>query len=173
MWRCCDEIQLTRSGITPDRRHCPIEHRTHSFTLDRCLSDVDPRVFVLRSEIHILVYMYFKFGWYESCHKTVGSDDVIKWKHFPRYWPFVQGIIPVTGEFPSQGPVTRRFNVFLDLRLKKRLSKPSRCWWFKTPSRSILRHCNEVRFAHILQGYFTCIIALIRLPQPWRMRVDK
>ena len=25
-------------------------------------------------------------------------DDVIKWKHFPRFWPFV----PVTGEFPSQ-----------------------------------------------------------------------
>ena len=27
-------------------------------------------------------------------------DDVIKWKHFPRYWPFVQGYSPVTGEFP-------------------------------------------------------------------------
>ena len=23
-------------------------------------------------------------------------DDVIKWKHFPRYWPFVQGIHPLT-----------------------------------------------------------------------------
>ena len=27
-------------------------------------------------------------------------DDVIKWKHFPRYWPFVRGI-QVTGEFPE------------------------------------------------------------------------
>ena len=28
-------------------------------------------------------------------------DDVIKWKHFPRYWPFVRGIhrSPVPGEF--------------------------------------------------------------------------
>ena len=28
------------------------------------------------------------------------------------------------------------------LRLKKRLSKHSRCRWFKTPSRSLWRHCN-------------------------------
>ena len=38
-------------------------------------------------------------------------DDVIKWKHFPRHWPFVQGNSPVTGEFPTQRPVTRNFDV--------------------------------------------------------------
>ena len=27
------------------------------------------------------------------CHKaTMVHDDVIKWKHFPRYWPFARGI---------------------------------------------------------------------------------
>ena len=25
-------------------------------------------------------------------HECVVHDDVIKWKHFPRYWPFVRGI---------------------------------------------------------------------------------
>ena len=30
---------------------------------------------------------------------------------------------PVTGEFPSQRPVTRSFEIFFDLRLNKRLSK--------------------------------------------------
>ena len=35
------------------------------------------------------------------------THDVIKWKYFPRYWPFVQGILPVTDEFPAQRPVTR------------------------------------------------------------------
>ena len=25
-------------------------------------------------------------------HLRVPHDDVIKWKHFPRYWPFVRGI---------------------------------------------------------------------------------
>ena len=35
------------------------------------------------------------------------------------------GNSPVTGEFPSQRPVTRGFDVFFDLRLKKWLSKQS------------------------------------------------
>ena len=33
------------------------------------------------------------------------------------------GNSPVTGEFPTQRPVTRSFDVFYDLRLNKRLSK--------------------------------------------------
>ena len=40
----------------------------------------------------------------------------------------------VTGEFPAQGPVTRSFDVFFDLRLNKGLSKQSWGWWFETPS---------------------------------------
>ena len=51
-------------------------------------------------------------------------DDVIKWKHFSRYWLFVRG----TGEFPAQRPVTRSSDVFYDLRLNKRLSKQSWGW---------------------------------------------
>ena len=47
-----------------------------------------------------------------------------------------------TGEFPSQKPVTRSFGAFFDLRLNKRLSKPSTRWWFETPSRSLWRQCN-------------------------------
>ena len=75
-----------------------------------------------------------------ECH-----DDVIKWKKFPRYWPFVRGIhrTPDTGEFPVQRPVPQSFDVFFDLCLKKRLSKQSWGWWFETPSRSLWRHCNS------------------------------
>ena len=43
------------------------------------------------------------------------------------------GNSPVTGEFPSQRPVARSFDVFFDLRLNKRLSKQSWGWWFETP----------------------------------------
>ena len=39
-------------------------------------------------------------------------DDGIKWNHFPRYWPFVRGNSPVTGELLAQKPVTRSFGVF-------------------------------------------------------------
>ena len=53
------------------------------------------------------------------------------------------GNSPVTGEFPSQRPVTRSFGVFFDLRLNKRLSKPSRRRWFETPSHSLWRRRND------------------------------
>ena len=46
------------------------------------------------------------------------------------------------GEFPTQRPVTRSFDVFFDLRLNKRLSKQWWGWWFETPSWSLWRQCN-------------------------------
>ena len=48
------------------------------------------------------------------------------------------------GEFPTQRPVTRSFDVFFDLRLNKRLSKQPWGWWFETPSWSSWRQCNEI-----------------------------
>ena len=47
------------------------------------------------------------------------------------------------GEYPTQRPVTRSFDVFFDLRLNKRLSKHSWGWWFETLSWSLWRHHNE------------------------------
>ena len=48
-------------------------------------------------------------------------DDVIKWKHFPRYWSIVRGLNRSPVNSPPQRPVTRSFDVFFDLRLKKTL----------------------------------------------------
>ena len=47
------------------------------------------------------------------------------------------------GEFPSQRPVTRSFDVFFDPRLNKWLSKQSWGWWFETSSCPLWRHCND------------------------------
>ena len=58
------------------------------------------------------------------------------------------GNSPVTGEFPTQRPVTRSFDVFFDLRLNKRLSKQSWGWWFETPSRPLWCHCNVLHGFH-------------------------
>ena len=54
---------------------------------------------------------------------------------------------PVTGEFPSQRPMTRSFDVLFDLRLNKRLTKQSWGWWCETPSRSLWRYCNDTFYA--------------------------
>ena len=56
------------------------------------------------------------------------------------------GNSPVSGEFPAQRPVTRRFDIFFDLHLNKRLSKQSWGWWFETQSRPLRRHCNDNRY---------------------------
>ena len=56
------------------------------------------------------------------------------------------GHSPVTGEFCAQRPVTWSFDVFLDLRLYKRLREQSWGWWFETPSRRLWRHCNMRAF---------------------------
>ena len=48
--------------------------------------------------------------------------------------PFRVGNSPVTGEFPSQRPAMRSFDVFVDLSQNKRLSKQSWGWWFETSS---------------------------------------
>ena len=74
----------------------------------------------------------------------MSHDDVIKWKHIFALLALCAGNSPVTGEFPSQRPVTRNFDVFFDLRLNKRLSKQSWGWWFETPSRSLWRHCDVI-----------------------------
>ena len=47
-----------------------------------------------------------------------------------------------TGEFHSQRPVTRSFDVFFDLRLNILLSKQAWGWWFETPLRPLWRYCN-------------------------------
>ena len=52
------------------------------------------------------------------------------------------GSSPVRGEFPTQRPVRRSFDVFFDLCLNKRLSKQSWGWWFETLLRPLWRHRN-------------------------------
>ena len=71
------------------------------------------------------------------------------WRHqmeaFSALLALCAGNSPVTGEFSAQRPVTRNFDVYVDLRLNKRLSKQSWGWWFETRSRSLWRHCNGSR----------------------------
>ena len=63
-------------------------------------------------------------------------DDVIKWKHFPRYWPFVWGI--------HLSPVNCPTKVSDAERLNKRFRKQSWGWWLETPLRPLWRHCSGI-----------------------------
>ena len=59
------------------------------------------------------VRTYIRHVHFASLH-----DDVIKWKHFPRYWPFVRGIHRSTVNSTHTRPVQRSFEVLFDLCLE-------------------------------------------------------
>ena len=88
-------------------------------------------------------------------------DDVIEWKHFPRYWPFVRRIHRSPVNSPHKGQWRGALMFFFYMRLNKRLSKQSRGWWFETPSHPFRRHCNGMHY-----GGAPC--TCIRHDQRWR-----
>ena len=60
--------------------------------------------------------------WFVPCST---HDDVIKWKHFPRYWPLVRGIHRSPVDSPNKGQWRGAlvFSLIYPVRLNKRLSK--------------------------------------------------
>ena len=86
----------------------------------------------------------------EKINELWWPRDVPWWRYqmetFSALFALCEGNSLVTGEFPSQKPVTRSFGVIFDLRLNKRLSKPSKRRWFETPSRLLRRYCNVVLY---------------------------
>ena len=50
----------------------------------------NPTGLMLALKFHICIYVYIYIYIYIRDPKL--HDDVIKWKHFPRYWSFVRGI---------------------------------------------------------------------------------
>ena len=77
----------------------------------------------MRNVSVILICVILKNNQYPA--RSIGIHyDIIKWEHFPHYWPFVWGIHwpPVN----SQRPVTWSFDVFFDQHLNMRLRKQSR-----------------------------------------------
>ena len=101
-----------------------------------------------RRKTHAIICESLETSWRPSVNTTKNfydHDDVIKWKHFP-----------VTGEFPSQRPVTRSFDVFFDLRLNKQLNKHLRRWQFETPS-----HHHDVTVLTSAFSIFFCFPLII------------
>ena len=122
--------------------------------------------------INIYIYIAFFFPiWLNHC-RTLWLQYAFVWSPITRIPPhFTQSsliimtssngnIFRVTGplcgeftgpgEFPTQRPVTRSFDVFFHLRLNKQLSKQPRGWWFETPPKSLWRHSNVVDVSALL-----------------------
>ena len=76
-------------------------------------------------------------------------DDVIKWKHFPRYWPFVRGIHRSPVNSPHKGQWRGALKFSLICTLNKQFSKQWEHWWFETPWRP-LWHCNAAAMLYVI-----------------------
>ena len=75
--------------------------------------------------------------------RKLWHDDIIKWKIFLHYWPFVRGIHRSPVDSPHKGQWRGAFAFFLYVP-EQTSEQQSRSWRFETPSPSLWRHCNRV-----------------------------
>ena len=76
-------------------------------------------------------------------------DDVIKWKHFPRYWPFVRGI----HRSPVNSPHKGQWRGALTFSLIWAWINGLWGWWFETPSCPLWLHCHDTDISLITSVY--------------------
>ena len=82
------------------------------------------------------------------CRRCRSLYSMSWWRHqmetFSALLALCAGSSPVTGEFTSQRPAMRSFNVFFDLHLNKRLSEQPKRRWLETPGHPFWRHCKVI-----------------------------
>ena len=112
MWRCVDD------GWTEIISTLPSENTM----VAKCLHSNIIQIFTWWKDIANDEWWFLATGW--SFQQDAGRRIMTSSNgNFPALLALCTRNSPVTGEFHSQRPVTRSFDVFCDLRLNKRLSK--------------------------------------------------
>ena len=138
--------------------------------------------------VHNMKYWTVDLKSYSTLYDLLYShDDIIKWKHFLHYWPFVWGIHRSPVNSPPKGQC-RGALIFSLTCFNKRLYRQSRHRWFEVPLRSLWRHCNALWFcACQLYTYLSGslywhlgshmvapgVIGHLPQKQPWRIWVNE
>ena len=79
-----------------------------------------------------------------ECDSVFKHGEVIKWKHFPRYWSFVRRIQRPPVNSPHKGQWRGALMISLICVWINDWNKQSWGWWFETLSRSLWRHRIEL-----------------------------
>ena len=89
-------------------------------------------------------------GWVENRHISVTArrfllhhDDVIKWKHFPHYWPFVRGIRRSSVNYPRKDQWREVLMFSLICAWANSWANNGDPGDFRRQTRSLWRHCND------------------------------
>ena len=141
------------SSVPTASRHFP------QFTICSVQWRID--IYIDKTEAHMPLWYNFRIGipmlagWSDRCR-----IDRAWWRHqmetFSALLAICAGNSPVPGEFPTQRPVTRSFDVYFDLRPNKRSSKQSLGWWFETLSPPLWRHRNEIWYSSLVWTMAFC-----------------
>ena len=108
----------------------------NAFSMNRCHCFCQ---IVTTFQYHVL-YKYTKLQiQYTLCH-----DDVIKWKHFLRYWPFVHGIHRSLVKSPHKGQWCGALMFSLICTWINSWVKQWSDWWFEMPSHPLWHQCNVI-----------------------------
>ena len=127
----CDEIQCRKTTLAEPNFSTQYSQRERVFDF----WTVHDGLVRAQSWLVVQAQAATLYGWVH--------DDVIKRKHFRVTGPLC-GEFTGPGEFPTQRPVTRSFDVFYYLPLNTRLCKPPWGWRFETISWLLWRQCNVV-----------------------------
>ena len=104
-----------------------------------------PRIIYNRWMIPLVLFEHF----IRICH-----DDIIKWKHFPRYWPFVRGILGSPLNSPHKGQW--RGPLMFSLIYAR-----THCWVNNRKAGDLIRHLAHYDIT-VMTTYFTSNIVLIQ-----------
>ena len=79
----------------------------------------------------VFVFIEYTMGIFPCLH-----DDVLRWKPFPYYWPFVRGIQWSLVESPHKGPIMQALRYLCCVGPHKLFNKQLNVRWFETTWRS-------------------------------------
>ena len=113
---------------------------------------------IVKWKVLLLVALLLGSDWRFKCLSNTlwyvmsRHDNIIKWKHFRRYFPLGRGIhrSPVVApQRPHKGQWRGALMFSLIyVRMNKRLSTHSERRWLAMPSRSLWSHCNVFNKSH-------------------------
>ena len=105
-WGLLSQFLPFRSVMFPISQHCQNKRQLLHITsiFDRCHRSLAVIRYPLRSlQLPQNMILFKPDRKCETCNLWLIHDDVIKWKHFPRHFPFVKGIHRSPANSPHEG----------------------------------------------------------------------
>ena len=128
------------------------------------------------------IHVYGKRGPVMYSVSQESHDDVVKWIHFPRYWPFVRGIHRWPVNSPHKGQwrgalmfslISVWINDWVNNREAGDLRRHRGHYGVTVMMHTVCVCCVSFDFTHTLQGEFNRVINPVPGKKSWRVWKNK